>query len=107
MRRAAFDEARDQRIADETPAVRTDYRCRAHGCPNAGSMAGDLCYHHWRAEPMVWPFVTQEICENFDAMRNWGQASPELLARRRAESQRKFGQSGRKPMGLVQSGRSE
>ena len=81
--------------------TRTDYSCKAHGCLNAGSMAGDLCYHHWAAPFDTWHTVTQAIREDFDGMRNWGQVSPELQAKRRAESQRKFGQAGRKPMGLT------
>lgn len=101
MKRSAFDESRDQRIADESKFVRTDYSCKAHGCLNAGSMAGDLCYHHWAEPADTWHTVTQATREDFDGMRNWGQVSPELQAMRRAESQRKFGQVGRKPMGLT------
>ena len=60
-------------------SVRTDYRCKAHGCPNAGSMEGDLCYAHWKeSDPANWARVTTEIRANFETMRNWGeQRAPE------------------------------
>lgn len=100
MKRAVFDESREQRGDEERPKFRTDYRCKAHGCPNAGSMSGDVCFYHSVAAPENWSRVTQDIRENFDEMRNWGQISPDLQAKRRADSQRKFGQTGRKPTGL-------
>lgn len=82
------------------PAVRTDYSCRAHGCPNAGSMDGSLCYFHWReSDPLRWAEITQRIRENFDSMRNHGHLSPELQAKHRAESQKRFG-APRGPLGL-------
>ena len=102
MKRSAFDESRDQRIADETPKVRTDYSCKAHGCPNAGSMERSLCYYHWNEpEAYRWDEVTQRIRENFDVMRNHGQFSPELQAKHKADSMKRFGALHRKPTGLV------
>lgn len=58
-------------------SLRTNYRCAARGCPNAGSIddGGEdhpgRCFFHWRADPKDWPAVTQRIIENFEAKRNW------------------------------------
>jgi hypothetical protein len=67
--------------------VRTDYRCKAHGCPNAGSIE-DFCYFHWREKdnPAAWGAITNHIRNNFDSARNWGQFSPELQEKHREES---------------------
>ena len=69
--------------------VRTDYRCKAHGCPNAGSIE-DFCYFHWRAreEPAKWGAITHMIRNDFDQYRNWGQFSPERQAMHREASQK-------------------
>lgn len=83
--------------------VRTDYRCRAHGCPNAGTMEKGVCFFHWQADPLKWPQVTEEICQNFDRMRNHGTFSPERQAMYRATSRKLFKQTGRKPLGLHSS----
>jgi hypothetical protein len=57
------------------PEARTDYRCKAHGCPNAGSI-DDLCFWHYReADPALWPGLTHRIRMNFDKMRNWDNRS--------------------------------
>lgn len=80
--------------------VRTDWSCRAHGCPNAGTMEKGVCFFHWRAAPSTWPEVTEDIKANFDRMRNWGKLSPERQAMHRAASQKLFNQTGRKPTGL-------
>jgi hypothetical protein len=72
--------------------TRTDYRCKAHGCPNAGCCLGDLCYAHWsEPDPTTWHTVTQRIRENFDALRNWGEVSPERKAAQRAAAQKRHG----------------
>jgi hypothetical protein len=76
---------RDKAIANETIAqqgvdvsVRTDYRCAAHGCPNAASMSdgpgrgGGSCFYHWReSDRAKWDSITTEIRANFDRMRNF------------------------------------
>lgn len=100
--KSAFERARDQGIAEEASApVRTNYACKAHGCPNAGTMDGSLCYFHWReSDPLQWAAITQRIRENFDSMRNWGQFSEELQARHRADSQKRFASALSKPLGL-------
>ena len=68
--------------------IRTDYSCKAHGCPNAGSMERGLCYFHWReSDASKWAEITTRIRNNFDVMRNHGQFSPELLARHKAQAQ--------------------
>ena len=74
--------------------VRTDYRCAAHGCPNAASIDDDWpkhtgrCYFHWREpDSLKWPAITQRIRENFDEMRNHGAVSPERQAMHREASQ--------------------
>lgn len=65
MKRSAFDEARDLRIANEVGTDRQSM-CRASGCPNAWSVNSDdrglhrLCSAHAWAEPHAWPQVTQE-----------------------------------------------
>jgi len=88
---------------EKAPQVRTNYACKAFGCPNTGSVDGDVCFYHSQASSDTWHRVTQDIRENFDAMRNWGSISPELQSKRKAEAQKKFGQTGRAPTGL-QSG---
>lgn len=100
--KSAFERARDQGIADEASApARPNFACKAHGCPNAGTMDGSLCYFHWReSDPLQWAAITQRIRENFDAMRNHGQFSPKLQAKHRVESQKNFADASRKPLGL-------
>ena len=73
MKRQQFDDTRDQQAAPTT-YVRTNYHCKANGCPNAASMAGDVCYWHWRADPLAWGSVTTRIRANFEEMRNHGPA---------------------------------
>jgi hypothetical protein len=70
-------------------SVRTDYACKAHGCPNAGSME-DFCYFHWKVkdQPEKWAAITHQNRMNFDERRNWGQFSPERQAMHRAASQK-------------------
>jgi hypothetical protein len=75
------DEIAKSKDEDEKPKIRTDYRCKAHGCPNTGCIddtgpGTGRCYWHWREEdPRKWPAITQEIHENFyrakNPMRNW------------------------------------
>lgn len=63
--------------AAEGPKVRVDYRCAAHGCPNAGSMddtgpGTGRCYHHWReTDRSKWDAITQAIRADFKRFRNW------------------------------------
>ena len=66
MKRSAFDDSRDQRIARES---QHDSRlmCQASGCPNRwsvsdqpGAGARGLCSAHAWSEPMHWPAITQE-----------------------------------------------
>jgi hypothetical protein len=85
---------------DEPTKPRTDYRCAAHGCPNAGCMDDEgehkrgRCFWHWREpDPMNWPAITQRIRENFEEMRNFGpkhvrseQSRKELLRRLKGEA---------------------
>lgn len=59
--------------------VRTDYRCRANGCPNAGCIddGGEQnrgrCWFHWNEpEPTRWDAVTRRIRDDFNTMRNHG-----------------------------------
>jgi hypothetical protein len=84
-----YTEAR-KRIAEANEAepethVRTDYRCRANGCPNTGCIDDDgvqrrgRCYWHWReTDPLKWDAITQKVRANFETMRNHGKplASP-------------------------------
>jgi hypothetical protein len=74
-----------------TVTVRTDYKCKAHGCPNAGCVE-DFCYAHWRDKenPPAWGAITNHIRNNFDSARNWGQFSPELQAKHQAESLKRW-----------------
>lgn len=61
----------------EEVAVRTNYHCAAHGCPNAaaindgGEQRRGLCFHHFSASPESWHEVTRQIRAN-PAMRNHG-----------------------------------
>jgi hypothetical protein len=61
------------------PEVRTDYRCAAHGCPNAASINGRECYHHHVASPESWHEVTRKIRAD-PSMRNWGDVPTEPSA---------------------------
>lgn len=54
--------SRDQRIADDVGQDRS-LMCAATGCPNRWSIDrgdGRLCSWHDRAQPHMWPLVTQE-----------------------------------------------
>lgn len=60
MKRTAFDESRDQRVANETGRS-ASLMCRAHGCPNLWSTSiGNLCRWHAASEPHYWPEITRE-----------------------------------------------
>lgn len=60
MKRSAFNESRDHRIADESQQDRS-LMCSAHGCPNRWSTNdGRLCRWHAAADRSHWPQVTQE-----------------------------------------------
>jgi hypothetical protein len=60
MRRTAFDESRDQRIANEAAPDRAQL-CAANGCPNRWSVGpARLCSAHARADRHLWPQITQE-----------------------------------------------
>jgi hypothetical protein len=59
---------------------RTDYRCRAHGCPNTGCIDDiseakrGMCYFHFiEVDPAKWDAITQRIRGDFERMRNHGQ----------------------------------
>lgn len=68
-----FDKAlTDQAKPARSNEVRNDYRCKAHGCPNAGSIE-DLCYWHWaEGDSLKWADITTRIRNNFETMRNFG-----------------------------------
>lgn len=57
--------------------LRTDFRCVAHGCPNAGAIDDHgegnrgKCYYHWSSSPDEWAAITQRIRFN-DEMKNHG-----------------------------------
>lgn len=57
--------------------ARTDYRCAAHGCPNAGVIddRGEdnrgRCFHHANASAQDWDRVTRQIRAD-ESMRNHG-----------------------------------
>lgn len=102
MKQSAYERAKDQHAADETPTI-TDWRCRAHGCPNAGCMDGGVCFFHWReSDPLKWAGVTQMVRENYEQCKNWGELSPELQARYRANAAKLFpGIKANRPKGMV------
>lgn len=60
MRRTAFDESRDQRVAaDETASY--GLMCAAHGCPSRWSVDPPrMCGAHAWADSHHWPQITQE-----------------------------------------------
>lgn len=63
-----YEEAKKEGAAVE---VRTDYRCAAHGCPNAAAINGRECFHHHVASPDSWHEVTRRIRAD-PSMRNHG-----------------------------------
>ena len=83
-------EMADKGLSD--PLVRTNYGCRAHGCPNAASMTeGDLCYAHWSAaDPQSWGAITHKIRTTWPAGANWGEEKT-AADRARVAVVRKFG----------------
>lgn len=92
MKRTAFDESRDQRIADD--ATDPSLQCAARGCPNRWSVecqAGRVCSAHAWVEKHHWPRVTQEQLDAqldraryADAARPPPQVRPLDLADKRA-----------------------
>ena len=58
--------------------LRTDFRCVAFGCPNAGAIDDHgegnrgKCYYHWSSSPDQWAEVTNRIRFN-KAMSNFGE----------------------------------
>lgn len=72
--------------------VRSDYRCRANGCPNAGCVDDvseahrGTCYWHWRElDARKWDAITQKIRGDFERMRNHGQPMQRSVEARGAE----------------------
>ena len=61
MKRNAFDEFNDGRMAETVNADRL-LMCSAHGCPNRWSVdpGQPLCSSHYHADPVTWPQVTWE-----------------------------------------------
>ena len=67
MKRKPFDEARDQRIADEVEQVERHLMCTANGCPRRWSVSGDrgkACSAHYWSEPRDWPRITQRLIDD-------------------------------------------
>lgn len=69
-------------VAEREAEPAPDYRCPAHGCPNAASVSLDhgarwSCYAHSRAPGETWPQVTQQIRSEWPASANW--SHPEKL----------------------------
>lgn len=77
FRKKALTEQIADRMGDEGVKPRTDYRCAAHGCPNAGVVndRGEQnrgrCHYHETAPVQDWDRITREIRAN-ESMRNWG-----------------------------------
>jgi hypothetical protein len=79
-------------VVDEQPI---DYRCPAHGCPNAASLSFDngkkwACYFHAKEEFKKWDEVTDEIRAGWPATCNWNHPAKvayeeEQAAKRRAK----------------------
>ena len=60
MKRNAFDERQDQRIADDA-SIPSSLMCGAHGCPNRWSIDPPrMCGAHAWSDPHLWPQITQE-----------------------------------------------
>ena len=71
----SFTDAVDkyEKDAGKPHVVRTDYKCKAHGCPNAATMGGDICYWHFNEpDPLKWGAVTAKVRNHFETMRNYG-----------------------------------
>jgi hypothetical protein len=71
---------RKMELAPQEPIIRTDFRCRAEGCPNAGSMfdlgedtdrRGRCFFHFKETDSRSWPTVTRWIQDNWSKARNW------------------------------------
>lgn len=74
MKRTAFDERRDQRVADES-VERTAFSCRAQGCPLTWSVEGSngrCCTAHNRADMHEWPRITQWLQEAAERHARYG-----------------------------------
>jgi hypothetical protein len=62
MKRTAFDQSRDERVANDV-AVSQTLLCAANGCPNRWSVdagQGRCCSAHAWAGKSLWPQITQE-----------------------------------------------
>jgi len=96
MKRNAFDEHRDQRVA-ATVDENTHLQCAAHGCPLRWSVdfGERLCSAHSGHEPFAWPAITQRL-KDAEAERAWRNqqrpASPQRAAPLTAEDKRAIGQ---------------
>lgn len=62
---------------------RTNYRCAAWGCPNAGCINDEgeqrpgVCWQHFReSDRKKWGAVTAEVKRNFEKLKNHDQPLP-------------------------------
>lgn len=65
MKRTAFDEHRDQKVAEDygPRGCHPDLMCAAHNCPNRWSVDGGngrLCSAHAWAERHEWPLISEQ-----------------------------------------------
>ena len=86
-------------------SVQVSTACKAHGCPNAGSMVlrdGEqgVCYSHWREPDSTrWGAVSFKIKNTWPEMANWGTAKTEHEAAKAALRRAK---QTHQPAGFVQ-----
>lgn len=80
----SYAEAKKRYEQSTAQRVRTDYRCRANGCPNTGCIndGGEsqrgLCWWHFsEPEAKNWDAITLRIRSNFVEMRNHNEPLPE------------------------------
>lgn len=76
FRKKSLSEQIDEKLGGPVRG-RTNYRCAAKGCPNAGCIddRGEdnpgKCYWHWTTSPNDWGAMTRRILSD-DSMRNHG-----------------------------------
>ena len=73
----SYETARKRQDSEPVEVAPINYRCPAHGCPNAAAVSFDgsrwACFFHAKADPTDWPATTQWVGENWPKSANWGQ----------------------------------
>lgn len=109
MKRSAFDENRDQRIADHVSATDQALMCRAQGCPLCWSVNAEgrvhLCSAHAWSDPEDWPRITARLQDQHARAANRA-ARPRVPAQPiSAEEKRAIGQKLRQAVRRIEIGK--